>query len=165
MTPDTEDLVLERLRAHRETIKARNKAYRNANLEKVRAWARARYYANREKILAQSKAVLAANPGRVRANNLKYAYGITTEQYHTMLDKQGGACAICGTTSPGVKGNFHVDHDHATKTIRGLLCRNCNTALGLLKDSIDIAQAAVAYLVQQRLMIAMTGIFAAIVKL
>jgi len=63
------------------------------------------------------------------------AYGITQAEYGTMLERQGGLCAICTIPmSPG-KGT-HVDHDHITDQVRGLLCSSCNHSLGHL-ESMD----------------------------
>jgi len=60
-----------------------------------------------------------------RKNALKRRYGITPEQYDLMLERQGGGCAICGRLpKPGRR--LAVDHDHATKRVRGLLCFQCN---------------------------------------
>lgn len=64
-----------------------------------------------------------------RKARLKTKYGITIEDYDRILQTQGG-CAICGTKTPGGRGRFHVDHDHITGKIRGLLCSGCNTKLG-----------------------------------
>ena len=90
---------------------------------------------------------------RNRWIGLKTRYGITQEQFEQRLEQQGGRCEICSTDEPGVKG-WHVDHDHSCcpgrrscgKCFRGILCSNCNTALGLLGDSIDRLLAAVKYL-------------------
>lgn len=80
---------------------------------------------------------------RTRAWRLKRDFDITTEQYDAMLLRQGGACAICKAVK---KRRLGVDHCHSTKKVRGLLCHSCNIALGLLKDSISSAEAAVRYL-------------------
>jgi hypothetical protein len=78
---------------------------------------------------------------------LKNIYGLTEADYKTILDFQGGGCAICKTECPGGKLKyFCVDHDHATGKIRGLLCNACNVAIGLLKDSIVLCDNAAAYL-------------------
>ncbi len=53
--------------------------------------------------------------------------GVTDEQYEEMLDEQGGVCALCG--QPPKTRRLHVDHDHRTKQVRGLLCYRCNRAL------------------------------------
>jgi hypothetical protein len=82
----------------------------------------------------------------MRKAHLKMNYGITIEYYDDILKAQGGVCAICGTDVPGGTGRFHVDHDHKTGKIRGLLCSNCNAMLGYSKDSIDIHLNAIKYL-------------------
>jgi hypothetical protein len=48
--------------------------------------------------------------------------------------KSKGRCEVCGTAPP-MRRDLHVDHDHGTGRYRGVLCRDCNLALGLLKDS------------------------------
>ncbi len=53
--------------------------------------------------------------------------GVTDSEYAAMLDRQGGGCAICGTT-PKTR-RLNVDHDHRTGAVRGLLCHRCNRAL------------------------------------
>lgn len=64
-----------------------------------------------------------------------------------MLAAQNGGCAICSTTTPdGNARRFHVDHDHETGKIRGLLCHSCNTGIGKLRDDPDLLLSAVAYL-------------------
>lgn len=86
-----------------------------------------------------------------RNRNLKHKYGIDIEEYLVILDNQKG-CAICGikenNSSYGINKslNFSVDHDHSTGKIRGLLCNNCNRALGLLQDSTELLEKAIKYL-------------------
>lgn len=77
--------------------------------------------------------------------HLRLTYGITVDQYNEMLDAQGGACAICGSTDHGSK-NWHVDHDHETGAVRGILCHGCNHALGGAHDNPDTLIAAAKYL-------------------
>lgn len=77
-------------------------------------------------------------------------YNLTAGQMTAMLAEQGGGCAICRTTDPGGRhGAFHVDHDHATGTVRGLLCSDCNFGLGKFKDDPVSLQAAIDYLARQ----------------
>lgn len=56
---------------------------------------------------------------------LRRVYGITEAQYDEVLEHQGGACAIC-RKPPAAGKNLHVDHDHKTGAVRGLLCMPCN---------------------------------------
>ena len=81
------------------------------------------------------------------AINLKRRYGITLAEYDQMFEDQNGKCAICGTTEPGGRnGRFHVDHNHVTGVVRGLLCHHCNTALGKFGDDEATLQRAIDYL-------------------
>jgi hypothetical protein len=75
-------------------------------------------------------------------------YGITATTYDAMLAAQGGGCAICGAkpASPWGRSALHVDHDHATGKVRGLLCMPCNTALGFFRDSPSLLARATTYL-------------------
>lgn len=74
-------------------------------------------------------------------------YGITIQQYNEMLISQNGQCAICGSTDPAGRGsNFHIDHCHDSNTVRGLLCANCNTAIGLFRESTEHLSSAIQYL-------------------
>lgn len=71
-------------------------------------------------------------------------YGISGEQYEEMLVRQDNKCAIC--RRPPKTMALSVDHDHSTGSIRGLLCGNCNAAIGMLDDSPVLLGAAIAYL-------------------
>ena len=76
---------------------------------------------------------MATSKGKLtrKNNKLKHDYDITLDQYNDMLRNQGEVCAICDTNKPGGKFKyFHVDHDHKTGEIRGLLCCGCNHKLG-----------------------------------
>lgn len=70
--------------------------------------------------------------------------GITLEEYEIMEKGQDGLCAICKKTN----GNKHlfIDHCHTTNKVRGLLCSNCNRAIGLLYDDIKSLKRAINYL-------------------
>jgi hypothetical protein len=88
-----------------------------------------------------------AKRAKSRQLNLR-RYGITPEDYDERLASQGGRCAICRTTEPSGKANsyFHVDHDHETGVVRGLLCGRCNGALGLFGDDVANLLRAADYL-------------------
>lgn len=69
------------------------------------------------------------------------SHGLTLAELRAMEDRQGQACAICQRKVP-----LHIDHDHVTETVRGLLCSTCNTGLGKLGDSAENLRRALAYL-------------------
>jgi hypothetical protein len=69
-------------------------------------------------------------------------YGMHIDHYQYMIDKQQNLCAICKKEMKPP----HIDHDHATGKIRSLLCLNCNTGLGMLKDDIKLLAGAIVYL-------------------
>lgn len=73
--------------------------------------------------------------------------GVCNIKYEEMLTQQNGTCAICGSKLNSSRyTKMAVDHDHLTGQVRGLLCTQCNTALGLMKDSPHRLQAAINYL-------------------
>jgi hypothetical protein len=92
----------------------------------------------------------AANPHKPR-ERLLAQYGLTPEQYATMLEEQGG-CAICKTPVEPARNtdNLTVDHDHNTGNVRGLLCNKCNRGIGLLCDSPEIVRSALDYLLKHK---------------
>lgn len=85
-------------------------------------------------------------PDKQRKSNLKKDFGITIEDYESMLKKQNGCCRICGTHYSEFSKRLAVDHDHTTGKIRGLLCLYCNTGLGKFKDSTKLLNEAIKYL-------------------
>lgn len=90
--------------------------------------------------------IAAAKP-RKRDWYLRQTYGITSAEYAERLAAQGGGCAVCGVTEHEF-GSLHVDHDHATGEVRGILCVRCNHMVGLAKDSVSTLVSAAAYLIQ-----------------
>ena len=84
-----------------------------------------------------------------RRNNIR-RYGITLEDYNTLLEQQNGVCAICKNPETlTVKGkivNLSVDHCHDTGVVRGLLCRSCNVGLGNFRDDVNLLETAISYL-------------------
>lgn len=77
-----------------------------------------------------------------REKKLKHYYGITSEEYNAMFEKQEHRCACCRDL---VK-NPHVDHDHDTAKVRGLLCINCNSMLGYALDNPKRLELGIKYL-------------------
>lgn len=91
--------------------------------------------------------VYAKNKEKTRERHLVRKYGVTLLDYENLLAEQDGRCAIC--RAPEVeqfKGVLHVDHDHATGEVRGLLCRGCNHMLGSVEDDPAVLERAIRYL-------------------
>jgi hypothetical protein len=79
-----------------------------------------------------------------RRHYFRSRYGLTLDQVEAMAED---GCRICGTTDwPGRHNRPHVDHDHGTGRVRGILCSECNTGLGKFKDSPELLNAAAEYL-------------------
>ena len=77
--------------------------------------------------------------------SLKNLYGISLEDYKILLFEQGGVCAICASINLSGRA-LSVDHCHKKRIIRGLLCDNCNFALGQFKDNVNFLERALGYL-------------------
>jgi hypothetical protein len=122
---------------------ARHRANPEPARERTRQWARD----NPERVAARLAEYRASGRKGIsdRRSYLKRKYGITPEHYDALLAEQEGGCAICERPpTPGI--SLHVDHDHATGDIRGLLCFRCNNALGDFDDDHDRLAAALRYL-------------------
>ena len=78
---------------------------------------------------------------------LKSLYGMTLEEYDNMFNKQNGVCAICFQPCKSKKG-LAVDHNHKTGKVRGLLCANCNGAIGMLQEDPAIIDRAKEYILR-----------------
>jgi hypothetical protein len=76
----------------------------------------------------------------------RFKYGLEPEQKAAMLANQNGCCAICGYQFGQEVGDMHVDHNHLTGNVRGLLCDICNRGLGYFKDNPNRLTAASFYL-------------------
>jgi hypothetical protein len=136
---------------HREEIRAYQKEYQRTH-KKERSILQVAYQKrNKEKYLAYQ----AKYRGDHRAAlddyqsdwYYKREYGISLEDVDRMAQEQGNACAICGRPFESRERRMrHVDHDHATGAIRGLLCQHCNHGLGSFHDNPTSLRAAAAYL-------------------
>jgi hypothetical protein len=96
------------------------------------------------------KCKLEKRSSRRRVRQLRDRYGLSIDLYNDMLRKQECCCAVCRVEDPGGHGSgkkqgWHVDHDHTTGKVRGLLCYKCNHAQGLL-ITVEIATRLVDYL-------------------
>jgi hypothetical protein len=81
----------------------------------------------------------------VENSRVKATYGITLAEKKEIWESQGECCAACRARDNGGR-RWTIDHDHDTGEIRGLLCKNCNTALGMVGDSPYRLTALLGYL-------------------
>jgi len=83
-----------------------------------------------------------------RNARLKHVFGITEDQFEQLLDRQNHRCAICLKHKSEHKTRFHIDHNHKTGEIRGLLCNFCNRRLIGRHTNADLFERASVYLRQ-----------------
>lgn len=137
-----------------ERIAAKHAQWLDANRDSRAAQRRAYYEANKERILTQNRAYQKANRDWLTVCKLAWRVGLSPEEYLAFLDSRGNRCDICGNGPTSQRKRLSVDHDHACcpghrscgRCVRGLLCDDCNTALGRFGDDPDRLVAALAYL-------------------
>lgn len=110
---------------------------------------KSRYYqANKEKISIRNKNKIIP-PEKQFSYYIKSKYGISFIEYKNLLSISGYCCEICGTKEPENaknKDKLCIDHCHNSNEIRGVLCRNCNSALGMFKENIEVIKQSLKYL-------------------
>ncbi len=141
----------------KDTRSGRNKTggkygYR-ADCKECRRIYNKRYHTeNGDKVRAQQRKWRNENITQEKDRMLQYCYGISVEQYSQMLEEQNGCCAICLNPETAMNQktktlrSLAVDHNHQNGQVRGLLCSNCNMAIGKFKDDISRLQNAIQYL-------------------
>lgn len=102
----------------------------------ARQWRRGRHVVQNQ---ARQRAWRQANPDKTRKYQRDFEYG--KHDWSEMLASQGGRCAICCGPGP-----LAVDHDHEKGHVRGLLCRKCNTGIGMLRDDPVLLRRGYHYL-------------------
>lgn len=115
---------------NRDRINASIREWRLRNVDRKRESRRVWYWSHRDEFLK-----------RIQAERR----GVTPETIAAIRLAQGDLCAICQKPFPTDRAPS-VDHDHNTRALRGILCRNCNTAIGLMRDDPDTLDAAASYL-------------------
>jgi hypothetical protein len=136
----------------------KEQAWRDQNREKVREACRRYRERHREERNERARELHAKNPEKRRASYRKWAmshktelryttrfrrYKITREEIEKIATDQENKCAVCHREFDRTP---HVDHDHVSGKVRGLLCANCNLAIGSAGDSPDRLRAMAAYL-------------------
>lgn len=114
------------------SVNCQAKFWRDSNPDKVKEINRKYRKSNPEKVALKQ-----------RRCSLKRKYGITLDDYNSMLEAQGGRCAICGEEKAET---LSVDHDHETGKVRGLLCAHCNHVVGFARDKIELLESTIRYL-------------------
>lgn len=122
----------------REHYRAKHREWRGLNPEKVKAWDTQKY-----------RKQYAKNPSRfwkrARKAHYKKQYGLTIEEYDTMMRKSGLKCKLCRLPFSAVRKKA-MDHCHKTEKVRGVICRSCNAAMGLARDNPKTLLRMVAWL-------------------
>ena len=110
---------------------ARATQWRKDNPERFRKW-QAEYRARPER------------KRKMRDLYYRRTFGISADDFDALLGEQGGGCAIC-ECAPEREASFHLDHDHVTGEIRGILCLSCNQGVGQFRDDAQLLERAAAY--------------------
>ena len=130
----------------------KHEAYRRWYEKGGREQKRAKYRNDPESTKQRVAAWQAAHPERTLDGRLRRAYGISLAEYKERLERQGGVCAVCGGVDRFNRA-LSVDHDHSCcpsrqscgNCVRGLLCTDCNRAIGIMSDDPIRLMAAAAY--------------------
>ena len=122
---------------HPERARASVRRYAASHPRDLREWMRE--YNARPEVKERHRLWNQVNKKRIRLRR----YGLTVDQYDTLVGIQNGGCAVCGRV-PDYE--LVPDHDHQTGAIRGLLCQGCNAGIGYLGDTIEALERALAYL-------------------
>jgi hypothetical protein len=100
----------------------------------------------------QKNSWVSRTPKKRLEQHLKYKYGVSHTQFMEEWALQKGCCAVCEEKLPDLMAYedrrrlYAIDHNHKTGVFRGILCLNCNTLLGMAKDSTQVLQKAIDYL-------------------
>ena len=132
---------------HGDEVRAKERKRYAERKAAMQQKARQHYADNREARIASSRRWQAANPDKVsdsyRRHNLWRWYRMTVEEYDVMFERQDRKCGVCRCSEVPAKHHWHVDHNHSTGEIRGILCSNCNLMIGHAKDNPDTLLAGI----------------------
>jgi len=131
---------------NRDKILQKKKEYQQDNKEKRAVYAKKYYQEHKEEHRIFKRQWARDNPEKIKGYGLKANYGISLEDYNSMLKEQEYKCMICNIHENDLSKPLSVDHCHTTGIVRGLLCTNCNTSLGGFMDNIEYLEAGIEYL-------------------
>ena len=125
---------------HKEYVREYQKKWRAEHKEELQAYTKNYYQIHKKEHKEYMKEYH-------RPYWLKSEYNLTPEQYADMLTKQNNRCAICGEPLDLQNPHrVHIDHDHNTGKVRGILCNKCNMAIGLFRHNPEYTNNATKYL-------------------
>jgi hypothetical protein len=127
------------------TKRWRDKKWENENPGKVKESYRKYYQKNKEKKLEYCKEQYLKNKEHRKWAAIKRKYGITKDDFDKLFKAQNESCAICGKKD-FTQWTLNIDHCHTTGKVRGILCNNCNTAIGALQEDVTILLNAIKYI-------------------
>lgn len=108
------------------------------------------YKENKERLIVGGRKYRAGHKENCKKRELRRGYGLTLTDYNKKFIEQDGVCAICKMPETHIiKGKLtmlSIDHDHKTNKVRGLLCRKCNCAIGLLGEDVTRILNSARYL-------------------
>ena len=130
----------------------KNRTYRRRECKTCRSqYAKTNYKENKKDILNRRKPYSTRQKVEKRFRSwLAQGIKLTLQEYYKKLAKQHHSCKICKSPFKNTR-DAHVDHQHTTGKVRGILCSKCNTALGLLKDDPNLLLRAAKYLNENNL--------------
>lgn len=124
----------------------KEESYHSKNKERINRKKREEYQKDKDKIRKRNDNWRNNNKDKFRNCQLVRKFGISIDDYNDMLKEQNYRCKICNTHEDELTLKLAVDHNHLTGKVRGLLCGNCNVAIGMLKDSEILLLKAIFYL-------------------
>ena len=128
----------------------KEKARYRANRERIKARMREQYHKNPEKMKELERQRYLLRKTAHRAYKLTKVFGMSVADYDRISEEQNHVCAICGQSETlmrrGVLQRLSIDHSHESGKVRGLLCANCNSGLGLFQDNSGVLMSAALYL-------------------
>ena len=127
----------------RDKLREKNRKWFLENCERAKDRSRRWYFENAESVREKKRKYRAENPVVMRGKDRERKYGLALPEFLEIQQKQKGICAICKKAAASC-----VDHSHKTSKVRALLCRNCNSGLGLFKDDFSTLIRAADYIRQ-----------------
>jgi hypothetical protein len=125
----------------RDCASEKTRLWREAHPNAWKEWEASHPNRNQERL--EKSRLKHIDPAMRHADTLKEKHHMSGSDYNSLLARQDGVCAICGTLPDGI---FQVDHDHKTGRVRGLLCGPCNRGIGQMEDDPERLERAAKYL-------------------